>query len=82
MTLPVFQQKPLAPRSKVTSYGEPISPTEALRGLVKQPAGTSFVVDDEAGRHRVSVAANRLGIDIVTRKDHEIGKFRIALKQK
>lgn len=80
MTLPVFQSNiPLRPRSKVTSYGVSISPTESLRALVREGSEASFVVDDDRGRHRVSVAANRIGINIATRKEDD-GKYRIALK--
>lgn len=59
-------------RSTVTSFGDPISPTETLRAM---KPGESFVVDTRRGRSIVTSAAYRLEINIRTAKEKT--RFRI-----
>ena len=63
---------PLPVHSTVTSFGDPISPTETLRAM---KAGESFLVDDKRGRSIVVSAAYRLDINITTAKEGT--RFRI-----
>lgn len=71
-SLRTFPTKKIRALSKVKSNGKVISPTKELRALKE---GRFFVVDDANSRRRVHCAANRLGINIVTRKEN--GKYQI-----
>lgn len=58
--------------ASITSFGQPVSPTESLRAL---KPGQSFLVDDKRARMSVTSAAYRLDIKIQTAKEGK--KFRI-----
>lgn len=63
---------PIRCHASITSFGQPISPTESLLAL---KPGQSFLVDDRRARMSVTSAAYRLNMEIRTAKEGE--RFRI-----